>query len=350
MGFMLIATGILLLMSELQGFNGAGLVLRWWPVILIVLGIEILVYIVFSHEEQPKIKFDGLSIFLVILLILISSGAYAASSFMKSDFSKGFFSQIGYFKNESIINKTFDIDAAKVKKLQVNNSRGQVQIDRYSGDKIKVDAAIIIKNNDEEKAVKLAQDLVEVTEGETLTLNTRSISVLEDNRGYQFTVNYAVKVPKELTFEINNKFGEINLENLTGNIFVNGKFGKIEVANIQGDARIENAFGETKVQNVTGKVAIDNEQGEIFYASKQAARNDITLNCKMGGINVELPRDQQGTFNLYTKFGNINFKGFSSELPIQKDNTKQEMKGIIGTASPQITVNADHGEISLSGK
>jgi hypothetical protein len=85
MGILLIATGLLLFTGEIQGFNGAVLIMRWWPVILIVLGLEILAYIVFSHEEQPKIKFDGLSIFLAILVILVSSGVYGASSFLRSD-------------------------------------------------------------------------------------------------------------------------------------------------------------------------------------------------------------------------------------------------------------------------
>ena len=58
MGLMLVATGILLLMSELQGYNGAMMILRWWPAILIILGVEVLAYIFLSRDDQPKVKFD----------------------------------------------------------------------------------------------------------------------------------------------------------------------------------------------------------------------------------------------------------------------------------------------------
>ncbi len=350
MGILLIATGLVFFIGEINGFNGASMILRWWPIILIVLGLEILGYIMFSGEEQPKIKFDGLSIFMAIFIILVSSGVYTVNRFMESGFSQGIFGDMGYFKNESIVNKTYDLDAAKVKTLQIDNSKGQIQVNQYDGSKIKVDVAVMIKNNDEEAALKLAQNLVEVTEGETLTLNTRNVGVLQDNKNYQITVNYAVKVPKALEYKINNKFGEITLEDLIGNVQVDGKFGKVELDNIQGNVKVENAFGETRVDNVTGKVEIDNEHGEIFLSNKQAAKSDINLNCKMGGITVELPHNQQGRFDAYTKFGGITFEGFDTNLSVEQDTTVQEVKGTIGSASPLITVNASHGAINFNGQ
>ncbi|NLL52509.1 MAG: hypothetical protein GX248_07395 [Peptococcaceae bacterium] len=91
MGLILIAAGILLLAAELWGLNGAYLIVRWWPVILIVLGIEILAYVILSKEEQPKIKYDGLSIFLVIVVILISCGVYGFHSVIKSELATSIF-------------------------------------------------------------------------------------------------------------------------------------------------------------------------------------------------------------------------------------------------------------------
>ena len=84
MGILLVATGIVLLLSEIQGFNGARIILRWWPVLLIVLGIEVLAYVVLSNEEQPKIKYDGLSIFLAIFIILLSTAVYGFNILLES--------------------------------------------------------------------------------------------------------------------------------------------------------------------------------------------------------------------------------------------------------------------------
>lgn len=350
MGILLVATGLLLLLSELQGFDGATMIFRWWPVILIILGIEILAYILFSGEEQPKIKFDGLSIFLTIFIVLVSSGVYAASTFFKSEFSQSILGEMGFFQNESVVDKSYDLEASGVKKLHINNSKGRIRIDKYVGDKIKVDVSIVLKNNDEEEAVKLAQDLVEVVEGETVTLHTRKTGIIEDNRNYEVNVNYDIKVPKGLDFDIENKFGEITLKDLTGNIQVEGEFGEIEVENINGNVQIENAFGETRVQDVSGKVDIDSEQGGVFLNSKNIVTNSILINNKMGEITVELPSLQDGSFNASSQMGEITWEGFQSQLLINRENTKQTLQGIVGTNSPVFTLKAEQGGINLIGR
>jgi DUF4097 and DUF4098 domain-containing protein YvlB len=146
------------------------------------------------------------------------------------------------------------------------------------------------------------------------------------------------------------RYRKINLENLGGSVKVNGQYGQVEVNNIQGDVQIENAYGDTRVKNVTGKVGIDNENGEINYSSKQPARNEINLNCKMGGITVELPRQQPGSFDLLSQFGEITFTGFSGELPLAKAESRQEMKGVLSTTEPLVSAKTDHGQISFQGQ
>lgn len=42
--------------------------MAWWPVLLVVLGVEILVYLFLSRQEQPILKYDFLSIFFVGLI------------------------------------------------------------------------------------------------------------------------------------------------------------------------------------------------------------------------------------------------------------------------------------------
>jgi len=354
MGAMLIVVGLLLLCSEIWGWNGSALIIRWWPAILIILGVEILAYIGFSREEQPKLKFDGLSIFLVILIILLSTGVYAVNNVIKSDVSQGILGEIGFYKNETVILQNYDIKADQVKKLQINNSYGRIEVEKYDGSDIKIDASIIVRNNDEEKARQLVENIVEVAEGENLLVNTRNKGILGDSRNNQIEVNYSVKVPKELVFEIKNEFGETKLENLRGQVMVTGKYGIIEVSDIQGDVQIENSFGETTIKNVTGKLTAENEQGEIRYSSIENVTKDISLNCKMGSITLELPENQQGTFEVLTKYGDISTEGFDFAPPTdvnnEKESVSQHFKEIIGAESPLITARAEHGSINIYGK
>jgi hypothetical protein len=68
MGASLIFLGLFLFFSKFLGLNLAEVLMAWWPVLLVVLGVEILVYLFLSRQEQPVLKYDFLSIFFVGLI------------------------------------------------------------------------------------------------------------------------------------------------------------------------------------------------------------------------------------------------------------------------------------------
>lgn len=74
MGLTLILLGIFLVLSQLFHWKPAYAMLGWWPLILIVLGIEILIYLIRSKEEQPLVKYDIFSIFFVGVIGFLGIG------------------------------------------------------------------------------------------------------------------------------------------------------------------------------------------------------------------------------------------------------------------------------------
>ncbi len=80
MGISLILLGILLFVSQIMGMQMIEPLLVWWPIILIVLGIEIVVYLVLSKQEDPIVKYDFLSILFVGIIGMIGIGFTLLSS------------------------------------------------------------------------------------------------------------------------------------------------------------------------------------------------------------------------------------------------------------------------------
>lgn len=68
MGASLIFLGLFLFLSRFLGMDLVHVMTAWWPILLIVLGIEILLYLFFSRQEMPVLKYDFLSIFFVGVL------------------------------------------------------------------------------------------------------------------------------------------------------------------------------------------------------------------------------------------------------------------------------------------
>ena len=72
----LIALGVLIFMSQINDTCTLDLALKLWPLVLIVLGLEIL-WFRFMSKEDIAIKYDIFSIFLVFTILFTNLGLYA---------------------------------------------------------------------------------------------------------------------------------------------------------------------------------------------------------------------------------------------------------------------------------
>lgn len=72
MGLVLIAVGILLFLGEMD----VHFIKRFWPIVLVILGCEMVLMNILTNLKEGKIRFtyDGLSIFMVILMLIVSGG------------------------------------------------------------------------------------------------------------------------------------------------------------------------------------------------------------------------------------------------------------------------------------
>lgn len=77
MGLVLIILGITILLSQFTRIDIIGLSLKLWPMILILLGLEVLwMNYRNNSDENIRIKFDLASIFIVILILIVNLGLY----------------------------------------------------------------------------------------------------------------------------------------------------------------------------------------------------------------------------------------------------------------------------------
>lgn len=67
-GIMFIILGVVLLASLLKGSVVTEYIFKFWPVVLIILGVEIIAYVYFSKDDNSKVKYDVLSMFMIILV------------------------------------------------------------------------------------------------------------------------------------------------------------------------------------------------------------------------------------------------------------------------------------------
>ncbi|UFU00006.1 hypothetical protein KO561_03310 [Radiobacillus kanasensis] len=80
MGAALIGLGIVLFLATLNKWDLSVVSLSWLPIILIILGMEMIVYLFLSKKEQPIVKYDILSIVFISVLGVLAIGLFVLSS------------------------------------------------------------------------------------------------------------------------------------------------------------------------------------------------------------------------------------------------------------------------------
>lgn len=76
MGLVLIFFGIVMLISQINGSSAVELFIKFWPTILIFLGLEVLFFSYKNHTGNTKIKYDIFSIFIVIIILMVNMAIY----------------------------------------------------------------------------------------------------------------------------------------------------------------------------------------------------------------------------------------------------------------------------------
>ena len=358
MGLLLIAIGIIMITGRIYGFSAVNLIAKWWPVILILLGIEILGYNIFAKNEDVKIVFDGFSIFATIVIIVISLGAFGiteAFKYFPDNFQKGFVFSSDY-KHVTSVTKNYTIDASGKSKLVLSNEYGDTKFVKGTGKNIEVTANIEIRNNDEEYAKKISDSLVEIVKDNPIKITSKISSYLNDRTKIKgITINYTVKVPDGLDIDTYNKFGDISasdisknayientngqitVNNTTGNLTVKNAFGSIDVDTVGGKAELINKNGDIDIKNVNGPVKIDNQFGSITAGN---VKGSAEITNKNGQIDVS---SIDGSAVIKTEFSDANIETVKGDLKVTDKNGSVTASNIGGDAD---IVNA-FGEINL---
>lgn len=72
LGIILIVIGIAYLLSNIYNLEISVQILKWWPISFIMIGIEVLIYNHKALKENSSIRFDVISLFLIVLVLFFS--------------------------------------------------------------------------------------------------------------------------------------------------------------------------------------------------------------------------------------------------------------------------------------
>ncbi|KWX77868.1 protein liaG [Paenibacillus riograndensis] len=328
---LLIAVGVLLFLDWRNGTDHMLILLKWWPIIAVLWGLEYLLISFFSrHLSQGRARSRS----RMDLRGLLSAVVLAASVFIVSE-------QEHYLHlwNRVSLNLTaaaVDYGEAKGSKFQkapvvipVELGTSKITVDGINGDILihrapveDIEVATTVWIDQLEGAVAEAiseQSFVDVTEGNTIKIIPKS-KAYGDSGKRQPRMDLEISLPEDRRFnlEVRTMNGGITLQNVEAIEGIN-----LETGN--GELILHRIFGNVKGKTLNGAVRARTVQGSVDLATSggDMAAWDVTgalkLSTAVGNISAAGSGDQM---ELSSKNGNLEINGARSKLQAESLNGK----------------------------
>lgn len=200
MGASLVLLGIFLFLSRFIGLDLIHVMTAWWPILLVVLGIEILLYLFLSRQEKPVLRYDFLSIFFVGLLgtagigfaILSTTGILGKVEEVMAREERSF----------ELPDFSYQLDDS-IKRVVVRTVGYQMTIEATEEKEVSMIGTYRVQTMKKAKLLKSADDIIAANKkGDTLYLNVKTLPnevVPFDEHG---EVAATILIPKDVKLEV----------------------------------------------------------------------------------------------------------------------------------------------------
>ncbi|MBN2173542.1 MAG: hypothetical protein JW731_05390 [Bacteroidales bacterium] len=178
------------------------------------------------------------------------------------------------------VNKSFDIN--KDAMLKVTNKFGKIQCTNWDKNVIAVDVTITVEASSQEKANRYFDKIrIEIEGGrDNVTATTELDDNVFDKMNNELSIDYLISMPKSVNIDLDNKFGDIILDEVSGNSNIDLSYGNIKCKRLTGSKNI---------------LEIKFSEGYIGYI------NDGELDLKYSELDI----DEVNRLNAESKFSDF---------------------------------------------
>ena len=261
-GILLIIFGGLFLAARIYpGLEIGHILFRYWPVILIIWGLTLLLERAGSPRagERPSPGLRGGEVLLLLAMLVLTAGFIGWSAFWHRAPEWGV-SNNWMRKSASA---TQELQAANVpagSRIQIYTPSGDVTVHTASGDNLRVVAKITASAWDEREAErKLPQinvALTQLTDGYKVQPNMGP-------QGGDTRVDLDIELPTNVAVTAQSDSGDVSISDVDGNVAVTTYNGDTELHNIAGDVDITSRHGDTSITSASGDVRLNGAGGEV---------------------------------------------------------------------------------------
>jgi hypothetical protein len=215
--------------------------------------------------------------------------------------------------------KDLTLDSAGINNIDINCGAGFCKVyGQKRLNKINVEAEIIIKGLNQEKAKEYIEDEVVLSlekRGDTayLVSNFRPRSSFFSYRGR--VINITVHLPYEMNLDLVDGSGSLLIENIHGRLKLKDGSGEMQILDVQGNLDIEDGSGNIEVTGVNGDLMVKDGSGDFKAVGVEGV---VDVDDGSGTIRI---KDALGNVRVNDGSGSIIINGIEKDVIIQEEGS-----------------------------
>lgn len=270
----------------------------------------------------------------------------------------GFSNDDTYITKQKNIKKTYIVNSNAG--IDIDNKYGNITVSTWDEDKIDLDITIKVNGGNENWVNERLNSIdVEITALKSLVsavTNIGNSSLKSRGSNNSFEINYVIKIPKNGSVKLANKYGNISTLNLEAAADINCKYGKVSLGKLNGSSnQIEIAYCQNSSIDFIKGGNIDarysglkiNDSGNL---NLNANYTDINLNegqnikydCNYGTFKFQKINSLNGSGNYLT----ISIGEISNNLNFDTNYSKINI-GTMNDKAGNVSINSGYTDISL---
>lgn len=224
LGVLLIVLGVIMLAAQFRQVVILDALLTWWPLVLVLIGAEILWHVYSAKESEPRIKYDVFSMFIIFIVVFCSIGAYALTA-------TGVVEGISWMVQSSIMSVEVPSQRTAVdegiERIVVYVPRGKLDIKRSSTAEVVSFGQASVNVTDRQEANALVEQSTAAVhrEGDTLFVQFVSNNWSGDFKPGIREIRHTLLLPSNVDIEISGSdYFNLNIDGraLAGDWLVKG--------------------------------------------------------------------------------------------------------------------------------
>lgn len=239
-------------------------------------------------------------------------------------------------EKEKTISKTFETSAEAL--TQISNSYGNINVYLWNENKVAIQVKIKVSGYNEAKVTERLKVISATFDGNASKVSAKTTfsgkNWSTNNMNYE--INYIVKIPRNGSINLTNKYGNIAVENLNGTASIDCQYGSVTLGTLKNKS---NQITLAYSQNSSVEF-IENVQLKCSYSKidcKQA--NQVTFN---GNYNTFTSQNTK-TLQMATNYTKVNIKN-SQKLSVDGNYLTLNF----GEISQSATIDSNYSSIQMT--